>query len=91
MDKNYLVLGVDLGTNGVRIAVINEYNLLVHFASTQYLTGLDNCEDWRIACKALIKKIPDEFKKRLIACSVDGTSGTLMACKANGDAIPILN
>ncbi len=92
MQKNSLVLGVDLGTNGVRIAVINDEYKLVHFSSKQYIEGLHHCEDWEICCKSLIQAIPNDLKERLIACSIDGTSGTLIGCdykgKPLGKALP---
>ncbi len=79
-----LVLGIDLGTSGARIAVINKEKSLKYFASTQYESGLDNCYDWQASCKHLISKIPLEIKNQIIACSVDGTSGTLMGCNEQG-------
>ncbi len=82
-----LILGIDLGTSGVRIAIINNKNSLVYSSSAQYSVSFKRCSDWKKSCAELMQKIPIELKKRLIACSIDGTSGTLMACKNNGDPL----
>ncbi len=84
MNEKTLVLGIDLGTSGVRIAIINFRNQLIHKSSTKYLDGLDKPKDWIESCKLLIKQIPSDLKKNLQACSIDGTSGTLLACNNKG-------
>ncbi len=84
---NYLVLGIDLGTSGVRIAVINKKKEIVFTASMQYPRDLEEWEDWIICCKALLLKIPKDIKNRLISCAIAGTSGTLLACKENGEPL----
>ena len=82
-----LVLGIDLGTSGVRIAVINKKKQIVYTTSMRYPRGLEEWEDWIICCKRLLKEIPQDIKQRLIACSVAGTSGTLLACNRNGEPL----
>ncbi len=84
---NSLVLGIDLGTSGVRIAVINKKKNILFTSSTQYPRGLEEWEDWIICCKKLFTEIPKEMKERLISCAVAGTSGTLLACKCNGEPL----
>ena len=84
---NPLVLGIDLGTSGVRIAIINKKKQLIFTSSTQYPKGLEEWEDWLICCKKLLIEIPNEIKERLISCSIAGTSGTLLACKKNGEPL----
>ena len=41
-----LVLGLDLGTSGVRAAVLNATGQLLHTSSTTYTRGLPHAEDW---------------------------------------------
>ena len=82
-----LVLGIDLGTSGVRIAVINKQKQILFTSSMQYPTGLEEWEDWIICCTKLLKEIPTGMKKRMISCAVAGTSGTLLACKRNGEPL----
>ncbi len=95
MKESPLVLGIDLGTSGVRIALINFNYELIYYSSSEYSIGLQKCEDWKNSCRKLIKNIPYKKKERIIACSIDGTSGTLMGCdyngKALGDALPYFN
>ena len=92
MYKESLVLGIDLGTSGVRIAIINNNLDLIYTESLNYLHGLKECQDWEICCRDLITSIPISLKRNIKACSIDGTSGTLIACdlagKPLGKAIP---
>ncbi len=87
MHETPLVLGIDLGTSGVRIALINNNYELIYYSSNEYQIGLQKCEDWKNSCRELIKNIPSKKKERIIACSIDGTSGTLMGCDYNGESL----
>tara|TARA_Y100001968_G_scaffold326306_1_gene369105 strand:- start:223 stop:1458 length:1236 start_codon:yes stop_codon:yes gene_type:complete len=87
MLNNALVLGIDLGTSGVRIAIININKKIIFTSSQTYSRGLENSEDWIKSLKALIQEIPKDIKEKLVSCSVAGTSGTLLACKNNGEPI----
>ncbi len=84
MSRDPLVLGIDLGTSGVRLAVINFENELIHTSETSYQESLESPEDWTICCTLLIKNIPKTIKEKVVAIAVDGTSGTLLACERNG-------
>ncbi len=87
MLNNHLSLGIDLGSSGVRIAVINNKRDLLHTSSIKYSRSLEEWEDWIECCLRLIIDIPKDLKEKLITCAIAGTSGTLLACKENG--IPI--
>lgn len=87
MLNNSLVLGIDLGTTGVRIAIINTNKIILFTSKRRYSKGLEISEDWINSLKILIKEIPKKLKEKLVACSVAGTSGTLLACKKNGEPI----
>ncbi len=87
MINNSLVLGVDLGTSGVRIAIINTKKNILFTSSKTYSIGLEIPEDWIHSLKTLVQEIPQDLKGKLVACSVAGTSGTLLACKLNGEPI----
>ena len=82
-----LVLGIDLGTSGVRIAVLDHEGNLRHTQATDYNTGLCQPQDWCHACTALIRAIPEKLRGQLRAIAVDGTSGTLLACNHAGDPL----
>ena len=87
MLSNSLVLGIDLGTSGVRIAIINANKKILFTSSKIYSKGLEISEDWINSLKNLIQEIPKGLKEKLVSCSVDGTSGTLLACKRNGEPL----
>ncbi|MBW3041377.1 FGGY-family carbohydrate kinase [Prochlorococcus marinus] len=87
MLNNPLVLGIDLGTSGLRIAIINTKKKLLYTSSRSYPKSLEFCEDWINCLRNLIQKIPIDIKERLVSCSVAGTSGTLLACRTNGEPI----
>ncbi len=85
MLNNYLVLGIDLGTSGVRIAIVNANKKILFTSSKTYSKGLEIPEDWINSLKTLIQAIPKGLKEKLVSCSVDGTSGTLLACNRDGE------
>ncbi len=87
MLNNSLVLGIDLGTSGVRIAIINTKKNILFTSSKTYSIGLEISENWINSLKDLIQEIPKDLKEKLVSCSVAGTSGTLLACKKNGESI----
>ena len=87
MLNSSLVLGIDLGTSGIRIAIINTKKKILYTSSIHYSTGLEIWEDWIDCLKNLIKGIPKSYKDKLVSCSIAGTSGTLLACKSNGEPI----
>ena len=84
MMQDPLVLGIDLGTSGVRIAVIDSTCALLQTESTPYQIGLINPFDWRDQCSTLIGRLNPDYRHRLKAVAVDGTSGTLLACNQQG-------
>ena len=79
-----LVLGIDLGTSGVRIAVLDRSNTIQYSTSVPYDVGLSRPDDWTRACSTLIAGIPAEQRHSIKALAVDGTSGTLLACDSTG-------
>ena len=79
-----LALGVDLGTSGVRVAVIDPDATLLHCSALLYPSGLRHADDWRACTKQLIRAVPAELRDKIHAMAVDGTSGTLLACRTTG-------
>ena len=82
-----LALGIDLGTSGVRVAVIDSNCSLLFSSATGYRQGLHAPSDWTRALKELIPSIPERLRRQLGALAVDGTSGTLLACTHLGDPL----
>ena len=82
-----LALGIDLGTSGVRIALINGKGALLHTAATAYTHNLCHPQDWAEATRVLIESIAADLRIRIQSVAVDGTSGTLLACTQQGDPL----
>ena len=82
-----LVLGIDLGTTGLRIAIINTKKQILFTSSMRYSRGLEIWEDWIYCLKELIQEVPKDIKEKLVSCSIAGTSGTLIACNKNGEPL----
>ncbi|WP_320675146.1 FGGY-family carbohydrate kinase [Prochlorococcus sp. MIT 1341] len=82
--RGLLFLGIDLGTSGVRLVVINEKKAIVYSSKTSYKTSIICPQDWKSCCERLIKDLPKGISQRLEAVAIDGTSGTLLACDQNG-------
>ena len=84
--------GLDFGTSGVRITIINKKKDIIYSSSNSEGYYLTKPKSWLLICETLLSDIPYEIKQRLERISVSGTSGTLLACQMNGtalgDAIP---
>ncbi len=87
MLNNSLVLGIDLGTSGVRIVIMNTKKKIIFTSAQTYSKGLEISEDWINSLKTLLKEAPKDLKEKLVSCSVAGTSGTLLACEKNGEPL----
>ena len=87
MLTNTLVLGIDLGTTGLRIAIINTQKKILYTCAQKYPTGLEIWEDWIYCFRKLIQEVPKDLKDKLVSCSIAGTSGTLLACRKDGHPI----
>ena len=84
-------LGIDVGTSGVRAAVIDEGANVLAFASTRFsaLGGDPRAPaTWRRALEATLHQLSAEFDlARVDALAVDGTSGTMVAIDGDGEPI----
>ena len=87
MNQKELFLGIDLGTSGLRIAIINYSGETIFTSSINYPNGLKFFDDWVKSFEILIKDLSNDLKNQLVACSIDGTSGTLLACDKQGNAL----
>ena len=80
-----LGLGIDLGTSGLRLAVLDRSGTMLAERSSDYPGSFDDPLGWRQGVTALCAALPDDLRDRVVAVAVDGTSGTVLACSANGD------
>ena len=87
MTDSPLVLGIDLGTSGIRTAVVAADGALLDSRSQAYGGDFANPHSWREGCGNLIRAIPAQLRSQLKALAVDGTSGTLLACDHDGSPL----
>ncbi len=86
-----LFLGVDLGSSGLRGALVAEEGAPGGHPDdpalgweAPYPGPFDDPESWRRGLIALVSIVPEHTRRRVEAIAVDGTSGTLLACHADG-------
>ena len=84
--------GLDFGTSGARISIINFDKELIYASSVSYEYRLKDPFSWINSCEKLLDSLPSEVKFNLDKLAISGTSGTLLASslkgKPLGDAIP---
>ncbi len=83
-----LFAGIDLGTSGCRIVVIDEArqiqaNQQIRYAASQQQTP----RLWWDSVKKLLGDLPVSIKNRLQSIAIDGTSGTLLLTDAAGKPV----
>ncbi|MDM7953416.1 MAG: FGGY-family carbohydrate kinase [Cyanobium sp. CZS 25K] len=90
-----LFLGVDLGSSGLRLAVLAETGtpggepddpLLSR--QSPYPGRFEDPEAWRQGLIRLLATVPVALRQQVRALALDGTSGTLLACGVDGTLLP---
>ena len=81
--------GLDFGSSGARISIINECKEIIFENSCTYNYEFKNPEGWINSCIKLFEGIPIQVKMHLSRLSISGTSGTLVPCRSNG--VPLGN
>ena len=79
--------GLDFGTSGARISIINLQKKLVYSNSVPYLYSFKNPNSWINSCENLLDSLPIEVKNNLNKLAISGTSGTLMPSNLQGEPI----
>ena len=79
--------GLDFGTSGARISIINLHKKLVYSNSVPYPYNFKNPNAWINSCENLLVNLPIEFKVNLHKLAISGTSGTLTAYNLQGEPI----
>jgi len=77
--------GLDFGTSGARISIIDLDKELVYSNSVPYLYNFENPNSWLCACENLLKSLPIKVKSNLKKLAISGTSGTLIASNLKGE------
>jgi sugar (pentulose or hexulose) kinase len=84
-----LALGLDLGSSGLRLALVEEASgQLLHEEASTYPAPFEDPEGWRCGAISLISRLPAQQRQRIAALAVDGTSGTLLLCRSDGTLLP---
>jgi sugar (pentulose or hexulose) kinase len=79
-----LAAGVDLGTSGLRLTLVDGGGASVAERAIAYPRPFEQPEGWREGLKALCAALPALLRQRVGAIALDGTSGTLLACDRDG-------
>ncbi|MFM2080269.1 MAG: hypothetical protein RLZZ219_951 [Cyanobacteriota bacterium] len=83
-----LGLGVDLGTGGLRLALIEADGRVVAQLDSTYPAAFEDPEGWRHGLIALCSRLEPPLRARIGAVALDGTSGTLLLCRPDGSPAP---
>lgn len=81
-----LALGIDLGSSGLRLALIDAQGCLLSERSAGYPLPFEQPEGWREGLEGLIGTLEAPLRARVGAIALDGTSGTLLLCSPDGTA-----
>jgi sugar (pentulose or hexulose) kinase len=85
MNKNQLYAGVDCGTSGCRLVLIDNGQTQVYSQQIRYLNpDKQSPKIWWDALSQLLLTCPPKFKKRIQSIAIDGTSGTLLLTDKQG-------
>lgn len=76
-----LHLGLDFGTTGARVCVVNSAGVIVHEDRAAYPDPEGQSPlDWREALLALLSRLPASVAAQLQGIAIAGTSGTVLLC-----------
>ena len=79
--------GLDFGTSGARISIINLKKEVKYSNSISYKFGFKDPKSWSNSCEKLLDSLPLQIKSNIVKLAISGTSGTLIACNLRGDPI----
>ena len=79
--------GLDFGSSGARISIINFKKELKYSNSVPYTYGFKNPYSWINSCEKLLDNLPLDVKSNIVNLAISGTSGTLTACNLKGEPI----
>ena len=84
---DYFYGGLDFGTSGARISIINLHKKLVYSNSVTYSCSFKNPNSWINSCENLLVNLPIDVKTNLNKLAISGTSGTLIASNLRGEPL----
>ena len=78
--------GIDLGTSGCRLALVDAAGP-IHQLSCPYPGAFRQPNSWRLGVQQLFAQLQEEQRQQIGAIAIDGTSGTLLACRPTGEPL----
>ena len=83
-----LGLGIDLGSSGLRLALIDQWGQCRAELASDYPAPFADPRGWREGLRLLCVQLPAPLRAAVVAVAVDGTSGTLALCRPDGALLP---
>ena len=88
MPSEPLGLGIDLGSSGLRLALIDPAGEVLAEEAAPYPGPFADPASWRDGLMSLCARLAPDLRRRVAAMAVDGTSGTLLLCSPDGQPAP---
>ncbi|MEE9303505.1 MAG: FGGY-family carbohydrate kinase [Thiotrichaceae bacterium] len=80
--------GLDLGTSGVRVCVIDQQHDIIAEAKLHYPhADKQTCEMWWQSCCQLIRSLPKTIRTKIGFLAIDGTSGSVLLVNNAGQPV----
>jgi sugar (pentulose or hexulose) kinase len=79
------VLGVDLGSSGIRVTLADQRGERIVERACPYPRPFGDPRGWREGLIALCSQLSPQLRRQVGAIALDGTSGTLLLCRPNGE------
>jgi len=86
MQTNDLYAGLDLGTSGIRLCIIDSDKTIINQSRIDYSAPQQQtAATWWHHSRSLLQTLPETIKKRLRYLAIDGTSGSLLLTDSKGE------
>ena len=82
-----LGLGVDLGSSGLRLALVDGAGREIALHSGAYPSSFEDPLGWRDGLIHLLSRVPHSLRSDVRSIAIDGTSGTLLVCRPDGSLL----
>lgn len=87
MAQGSLALGIDLGSSGLRLALLDGESAVVAEVAGPYPAPFAQPRGWRDGLIGLCRQLPAERRRQVGSLAVAGTSGTLLLCRGDGSLV----
>ncbi len=81
-------VGIDLGTSGCRINIIDKNKVIQYSQSILYANpDQQTPELWWNSVSTLLKELPTKIKESIVSIAINGTSGSVLLCDDSGEPL----